>query len=205
LLAREIDHRVKNSLAVVASLLSMQRSSSENDETRRALADAADRVRAVARVHEQLHQSDTLGQVAFDQYLSQMCADLAASMRKKGVELSCEADPVKLPAEIAMPLALITNELVTNAFKHGVTGGATKIGVRVKAAPDHIELDISDNGPAGIVMTGHAGLGLTIVDALSRQLCATFRQPGAGEPAHFVFHVPIDGQAISNVNQSRTT
>ena len=181
LLAREIDHRVKNSLTIVASMLSMQRNASLSDETRAALDDAADRVVAVARVHEQLHRSAELGVVAFGAYLRQLCGDLAASMRRPEAEVDCRVDAVDLPAETALSLALIANELITNAFKHGCAAGATRIAVTLMKDGDGVTLTVSDNGrgiPADFALQG--SLGFKLIGALGRQLQAnaTFPEPG---------------------------
>ena len=192
LLAREIDHRVKNSLAVVGSLLHMQRRASASDETRGALAEAADRVMAVARVHERLHQSNQIGLVAFGDYLDQMCKDLEASMRDHAVELEWHAVPVDLSAEQALPLALIANELVTNAFKHGRNGGATMIRISLEHAADSVVLTVSDNG-AGMPATTPdrpVSLGFKLISTLTRQLDAKATFPHAGAPARFTIELP---------------
>ena len=192
LLAREIDHRVKNSLTVVASLLSMQRGASVSADTRAALDEAADRVMAVARVHERLHKADELGVVAFAKYLDELCHDLASSMGSSAVELECHTAPVDLAAEDAMSLALIANELITNAFKHGCAAGATTISVVLDADARSIRLTIADNG-AGLASSPAAksgSLGLKMVDALSRQLRAETIFPSAGMPATFAVSIP---------------
>ena len=188
LLAREIDHRVKNSLAVVGSLLHMQRNASASHETRAALAEATDRVMAVARVHERLHKSHAVGVVAFGDYLQQMCIDLGKTMHGHGITLDCRVDAVDLPAEQAMSLALIANELVTNAFKHGRAGGATLIDITLDHAPGTVTLTVVDNG-AGIPPSGvgqPTSLGFKLITALSRQLQATTTIPAPGAPARFV-------------------
>lgn len=199
LLAREIDHRVKNSLAVVGSLLSMQRGLSSSEETHEALEEAADRVLAVARVHQQLHKSHQLGFVAFADYLKELCSDLSVSMRRRGVTLNFKAVPVDLPAEPAMSLALIANELVTNAFKHGCAAGATAISVSLEQDADDLILTVSDNG-AGLPTTTtgpRASLGFKLIDALARQLSATPMFPQPGSPAVFSLRVPNSVLAAS--------
>ena len=191
LLAREIDHRVKNSLAVIGSLLTMQRGASTSPETRAALDEAAARVIAVARVHERLHKSHALGVVAFADYLEEMCEDLDRSMSRRGVRLDCSVVPVDLPAERAMSLGLIANELVTNAFKHGCAAGATTIGVQLDRTAETVILTVRDDG-AGIPAAGGEGapsLGFKLIDALARQLDAKTRFPVPGEPASFVIEI----------------
>ena len=193
LLAREIDHRVKNSLAVVGSLLHMQRGGSTSEETRAALAEAGDRVMAVARIHEQLHKSHEVGVVAFGDYLRQMCADLGKTMRGHGVTLECHAEAVDLPAESALSLALIANELVTNAFKHGRAGGATRIELLLERRSGKVVLVVADNG-AGMNADAKdrpVSLGFKLIGALSRQLKAKAIFPPAGSPARFAIEMPV--------------
>ena len=192
ILAREIDHRVKNSLTVVGSLLSMQRNSSSSNETREALDEAAARVIAVARVHESLHKSDVLGIVAFGEYLRELCTDLASSMRRSNVKMDCRTVAVDMPAEAALSLALIANELITNAFKHGAAAGATEISVELTDAAGDLRLTVSDNG-TGIAerQTGSSSsLGLKLVSVLARQLNAEATLPSPGTPAIFAISVP---------------
>ena len=192
LLAREIDHRVKNSLTIVGSLLSMQHKASESAETRAALAEAKSRVIAVARVHEQLHKSHQVGIVAFADYLRQLCHDLEFSLRRAGVELDFAADPVDLPAEQAMTLAIVVNELVTNAYKHGGAAGANKITVRLAQHGNELHLTVADDGtglPATAVATS-PGLGFRLIESLSKQLSAKLIMPKPGGPAQFGLILP---------------
>lgn len=192
LLAREIDHRVKNSLTVVGSLLTMQRSATKSDETRAALDEAAARVIAVARVHERLHKSDQLGVVAFGAYLDDLCHDLSSSMRRSDIEMDCRTVATDMPAEQAMSLAMIANELITNAFKHGAAAGATKVSVELTEESDMLKLTVADNG-AGIPASStgvSSSLGLNIVKALARQLKAEAVLPAPGMAAKIVISIP---------------
>ena len=191
LLAREIDHRVKNSLTVVGSLLRMQRTSLLSPETRAALNEAADRVVAIARVHERLHKSHELGVVAFGEYLQQMCNDLETAMGPADVEVECHVVAIDVAADAAMPLALIVNELVTNAYKHGAAAGAKTISVSLSRGAGTVTLDIRDDG-AGMpdpMPDGNASLGLKLVEAMVAQLGADANFPAPGQPATFTLTV----------------
>ena len=192
MLAREIDHRVKNSLAIVGSLLSMQRSATSSEETRAALAEAANRVIAVARVHERLHKSHQVGIIAFAEYLEKLCLDIAKSLQRSGVKLDYKADPIELPAEQALSLALVANELVTNAFKHGCAAGAKCISVSLSRRPDTLLLTVADDG-AGLPLAQESkssGLGFKAIKTLSKQLGAVLTLPKPGSPAEFHLVVP---------------
>ncbi len=195
LLAREIDHRVKNSLAIVGSLLSMQRKTSTSAETRNALEEARNRVIAVARVHEQLHQSHLVGIVAFAPYLQQLCRELESSLQQPGVALKVEADPIDLPAETAITLAIIINELVTNAYKHGATAGAKTILVQFERQPGSLQLRVADDGAglpylANLPGGSRTGLGFKLIESLAKQLRGKLTLPGPGGAAEFVLNIP---------------
>ena len=194
LLAREIDHRVKNSLTIVGSLLSMQHGATTSEETRAALSEARSRVIAVARVHEQLHKSHQVGIVAFADYLKQLCHDLEYSLTRTGMTLEFSADHVDLPAEQAMTLAIITNELVTNAYKHGGAAGAKTITVQLALVNDKLQLSVGDDG-AGLPPNPAAkppGLGLRLIKNLSKQLGAILTMPAPAEPARFSLIMPYN-------------
>ena len=192
MLSREIDHRVKNSLAIVGSLLSMQRSVSASEETRAALAEASNRVIAVARVHERLHKSHQVGIIAFAEYLEKLCFDIAKSLQRSGVKLEFKADPIELPAEQALSLALVANELVTNAFKHGCAAGARCISVSLSRRLDTLLLTVADDG-GGLPIgqdTKSSGLGFKAIKTLTKQLGAVLTLPKPGSPAEFHLVVP---------------
>lgn len=191
ILVREIDHRVRNSLMIVSSLLSMQSGSSPSDEVKQALETAAKRLLAVARIHERLYKGSQLGIVQFDDYLRQICTDLSASLARDGVVLQVKTVPVGLAVDHAVPLGLITNELVTNAFKH-CKGDHITIRVELEHAADGYMLTVSDNGagmPDDFVDGSGQGLGMQVVSLLAEQIGSRMVMPSAGEAA--LFKVPI--------------
>lgn len=120
LLAREVDHRVKNSLQMVTSLLAMQADSAASESEQLALQQACSRVQAVAHTHGLLYRADGSATVPFQDYLASLCRDLQASLASEqgGRRIELSAEPAEIPADYALPLALVVNELVTNAMKH---------------------------------------------------------------------------------------
>ena len=172
LLMKEVDHRVKNNLQIVSSLLHLQA------KTAGAAAgqfhNAAARVAAIAAVHQQLHSFDDVGTVVLDRQLIDLCRGIAAasSSPDRAWPVVVEADPLVIATDMAVPLALIVNELVTNAIQHSTTAGAGgSIHVRLKSYPDNFSISVSDpgDGPAG----GQTGrLGTRIIETLARQINA---------------------------------
>ncbi|WP_183843109.1 sensor histidine kinase [Rhizobium etli] len=193
IMLREMSHRVKNSLALVAAVLAMQARSARQPEVGQALRDAEARVGTIAQVHDQLWRQPNIETVDLADFLSSLCQRLQQSSSRHS--LSVNADPCIVDADRAIQIALLVNELVTNAFKHAfpdICGGVT---VSTRCIGDEIRLEVADNGtglPAEFSSFEGDGksLGMKIVRALVQQLRAELhienRQPGSG----FVIRLP---------------
>lgn len=165
LMAREIDHRVMNSLQFVAGLLSMQSRSVGVGEVASQLTDAATRVAAVARVHRNFYSSES-DEVSCIAFLTRLCADLSEIC---GVAIEVNGDEGTVPTTMIQPIGLLTNELVVNAAKHG----AGKVEVLYTVEGDRSELSVCDQGagvPAGFDPATSQGLGMKVVTLLAKQL-----------------------------------
>lgn len=197
ILLREVNHRVKNSLQLVASLLSMQRSQIKDPETRRHFEDAAQRIATVASVHQRLYRDERIDRVALDQFLEELCADLVAVAPARNIEIKCSADPCALPTERIIPVAIIVNELILNAFKHSFPDGrAGTIRLECREEPGLIIVSVGDDGvqlPADFqIAARERGLGMRIIVGLVKQLRATFESRSTGGGKMFVLRVPIE-------------
>ena len=165
LMAREIDHRIMNSLQFVAGLLSMQSRSAGEGEVASQLTEAATRVAAVARVHRNFYSSET-DEVSCIAFLTRLCADLSDIC---GVPVEVSGDEGTVPTTMIQPIGLLTNELVNNAAKHG--GG--KVAVAYRVADGRRELSVCDQGqgvPPAFDPANSKGLGMKVVNLLARQL-----------------------------------
>jgi two-component sensor histidine kinase len=177
LLLQEMNHRVNNSLQIIASILLLKAQTVQSEETRRHLRDARERVIAVATVQEQLHPSPFGAQIEAAPYLKRLCESLAASMMggDPAVSLRVEAGEGAMTSEQAVSMGLITTELMINALKHAFPEGAKgTIVVRYESGSAAWRLSVSDDG---VGMSGRlpeapvrTGLGTSIVEALTRQL-----------------------------------
>jgi two-component sensor histidine kinase len=174
LLLKELNHRVKNNLQIVSSLLHLQA------KTAGAAAgqfnNAAARVAAIALVHQQLHKYDDVGTVALDRYLIDLCQAMtaASSSPDRAWSLVVDADPLILSTDVAVPLALVVNELVTNAIQHSKPiGESGTLHILLKCHPDTFAISVSDAGDGPAAAQSPAGLGTRIVDTLARQINAT--------------------------------
>lgn len=180
-LLKELYHRVKNNLQVIASMINLQERAIPDHATRFALKDAADRVRAMALVHEKLYQSSDLSSIALDDYIAQLCRQLgtAAAADRRGIVLVTEVEPVEIGLDIAIPLGLVLNELISNSLKHAFPAGRRgRIAVRLERESDAtMRLTVSDDGiglPPGMTPTFTPSLGLKLVAALAAQLDGDF-------------------------------
>src|SRR5688572_5222245 len=165
LMAREIDHRVMNSLQFVSGLLTMQSRSTDAADASAQLQEAATRVAAVARVHRNFYSSDT-EEVSCLAFLSRLCADLSEIC---GVEVEVTGDEGSVPTTWIQPIGLLTNELVTNAAKHG----AGKVAVIYRADGAARELSVCDEGEglaSNFDPAASSGLGMKVVGLLAKQL-----------------------------------
>jgi len=189
ILLQELQHRVANSLQIIASVLMQSARSVNSEETRGHLRDAHNRVMSVAAVQQQLTVS-THGEVELRTYLSELCRSISASMIGDRDRLSLEvsADDSVASSTVSVSLGLIVTELVINALKHAFPDGRSgKIAVDYRVLEDGWRLSVKDDG-VGLPSepdSVHLGLGTSIVESLARQLGARVEVDEAA-PGHSV-------------------
>lgn len=208
-LLKELYHRVKNNLQLVISLFNLQARTLDDGRAQRALQEAANRVRAMALVHERLYQSRTLGTIRLDDYVGELCDQLAStgSARERGIVLARDVAPVDVGLDLAVPLGLLLNELVSNSLKHAFPDGRRgTIHVTVAREPDDgvdandqlLRLTVRDDGiglPPDTDGTSPHTLGLRIVSALSEQLHGRLvLENRGGACIRLVFHPGPNGE-----------
>src|SRR5438552_17659568 len=146
-LLREVNHRVGNSLQIIASLLHLQANSAAQDDVKAALTNAMGRVAAVAQVHRRLYTSHDLKSVMLNQYLDALLEDLRRSAEGNRMSrLTLKAEPVEIDPDRAVAIGIIVNELVMNAVKYAYPDGAGPIHVELGAQGEDLSLSISDDG-----------------------------------------------------------
>ena len=173
LLLKEVDHRVKNSLQVVSSILQLQARTA--GPAARQFHDAAARVAAIATVHQQLHKYDDVGTVALDRYLIDLCRGLAAasSSPDRAWSIVVDADPLSIRTDTGVPLGLMVNELITNAIQHSSrVGDCGSISVVLKARSDTFSISVCDPGDGPAAAETHSGLCTRIIETLAQQINA---------------------------------
>jgi two-component sensor histidine kinase len=195
-LLREITHRVKNSLAIVASMLKLQSTDVDDPALTRHLEEAAYRISAVAKAHERIHQGNDTDSLDLGIYIEQICRDLNEAVSHCNIAVEAEHG-IDIMTDRAIPIALIANELITNAVKYAYQGQPSG-NIRVRLARgdgDMIELSIRDEGaglPADFDPRSATGLGMRIVRAFSQQLNAEIAVRRLDPGTEFVLSVPRD-------------
>jgi two-component sensor histidine kinase len=182
-LLREVNHRIGNSLQIIASLLHLQANSSTQDDVKAALSNAMGRVAAVAQVHRRLYTSHAFNSVALDQYLEALLEDLRRSAEGNRMSrLTLKATSIDVDPDRAVSIGIIVNELVMNAVKYAYPDGPGPIHVELETAGKDVQLSITDNG-VGLGAKADprsTGMGQRIVSAMAAKLCANVER----DPSH---------------------
>jgi two-component sensor histidine kinase len=183
LLLRELHHRVKNNMQMLAGMLAGAQREASTDEARTILADASRRLIAVGTVQQMLYGSDSFSGVQAQDFLDRITSTVLEASGQRA-RLVTHADPIQLANDLAVPVSLILNELIANALKYGRPAtGETVIVVGFTETAGDFLLSIEDGGPGfDLVESGKRASGLGLVRGLVRQLggsLAVVRGPGA--------------------------
>jgi len=179
LLVREADHRIKNSLQLAISLLSVQLRGIEDRAAADALRGAITRISAIAASHLALQSSADLKDVDLTIVLKDLCAHFA-QLNPGIAMLYRPTAPLMLDADRAIPLGLTVSEVITNALRHAFpNGGAGSVAVETTIEPAHLVVRIRDDGVGMQPQTSDAGLGSRIIRSLAVQLAATIEVDSA--------------------------
>jgi PAS domain S-box-containing protein len=179
ILLKEIHHRVKNNLAVIASILSLQSANAPDKTYQDIFQECVNRIKTMSKIHTQLYQAKDLAHIDFKSYLQELIPELFRSyqVRADEVTLNLQIEDFTPDINTAIPLGLIVNELFTNAIKYAFSGGRKgEIRVSLKKHNSQIVLTVADNGigfPEDLDLTRAQSLGLQLVTALVQQLRGT--------------------------------
>lgn len=192
LLLKEVNHRVNNSLALVASMLHLQAATVE-DDVKAHLDEASHRITAIARAHQRLYQTEMFERIELGPYLEDICQSFSQSMPDCLLHVSIAAG-IEVPPDQAIPVALFVNELVTNSAKYGHPNSKCEVWIEVVRADAKISVSVRDKGiglPPNFESTPRTSLGMTLINAFAAQLGGKLeirrRDPGV----EFVLAFPI--------------
>lgn len=196
ILLQEIHHRVKNNLAAISGILELQSGTSDSEEVQQALCESQTRIKSMVMVHEKLYQSVSLKKIKMKTYLKELAEGISYTFttNSSAVDIQIEAsDDLELETEKVIPLGLLINELLVNAFKHAFSNQDEGIiWIKITQKGEVITLKVEDNGvglPAGFNPDDCDSLGMILIKVFSEQLHAkkTMQNtPGAC----FVFEFP---------------
>jgi two-component sensor histidine kinase/PAS domain-containing protein len=199
----ELNHRVKNNLAAVSSMLSMQ-ARLASPQVREQLQKAVDRIQAIGDVHASLYQEGSADEVDLGAYIRRLGERLAATVVDgERIRLEVAAESVTASLDEAVALGLIVNELVTNAAKHAYPPPASGvIRVRLERTPDGLALSVRDEGPGLSKVADGRGIGMRLVRSLAQQ-CRADLEISDGHGANFTVRLRDRGSHPSEATQSR--
>ena len=171
----EIDHRTRNNHQTVLAMIHLQAQRSTHDGVREALHQVADRIHAIAQATERLAlRSGDLESIRLDDHLCGLCEQIERGLSRHNVNVRCEVEEITTSADMAIPIAIIVNELVTNALKHAFDGRDEGDVVVTGRMNGELRLTVTDNG-VGIqrnTKVSRGGLGSKLVENFAKQLGA---------------------------------
>ncbi|KKC27166.1 histidine kinase [Sphingomonas sp. SRS2] len=171
---KEVDHRTRNNFQIAASLLLSRASGQDDPRLRDELQLAAGRLQSLAAAYSNLALSSAdLSTVLLHEHLREICDRIQEGMLPAGVALSFDAEPVQVPAQVAVAIALIVNECLTNAAKHAFPDGLGAVAVWLRPDGNDALITIEDDG-TGNKSDRNTGTGSKLIDVLARNLSAEF-------------------------------
>ena len=189
ILLRELEHRTKNNMAIMSSLLHFQARVASREETRAALKSASSRIRVMADLHNFLKPSDSNRLVSMDKYLSELFDKMEEFQGQASITLSVNAEDMDLPENLALPVAILVNELVTNSLKYGFPD-ARHGNIEVRLCKNgELLLEVRDDG-VGCPTDAKAGVGSRLMQAMAQQLRGTLTRELADPGCRTIIRVP---------------
>ena len=193
-LLHEVDHRVKNNLQLISSLLLLQNRRVTDPAVKASLRGMLERVSAIATVHRRLFQSDDVERFDVSAFVRDLVGDMMGSARRDDITVRLDLERIDVAASKAAPLALVISELFSNALRHGFPpGSGGEIFVGITRNEGEFRIEIADTGVGVENSATSGGFGLTIVQLLCQQLKARSETTSAEPGTRVVVHLPVNG------------
>lgn len=195
ILLREIHHRVKNNLQMISALLYLHGKSVDDSSAQEALMESQNRVQSMAMIHQNLYQDENLLGVSIKDYLDKLLNHLISSynIEKDRITILKKIDIPQMDVDTVIPLALIINELISNALKYAFRDGRHgEIKVSLQQTDGLINLEVSDNGmglPEHFSVESSSNFGLKLINILCDRLGATWTAHSE-KGTRIVIHIP---------------
>jgi len=175
----EIHHRVKNNLQMVSSILDLQARDLTDEKSMRVIEDSLSRINAISLIHKRLYQSDNIRGIKINTYLQELAIDIlknfSSSVTTTPIQLTCKVDDINMDLESAIPIGLITAELITNSCKYAFLSiEKPEITITLNKQQDALVLIVTDNGVGKQAAVNESGtsFGTKLIKSLSRKLRA---------------------------------
>jgi PAS domain S-box-containing protein len=174
-LLKEIHHRVKNNLMMISSLLNIQSRYIKDHDVKEMFLESRNRAKSMAFIHQKLYQTGDMNNIEFSEYLRNLATEIMHSYTSKNarIELKLDLEPNTIDVDRAIPLGLISTELIINCFKHAFPEGTGEISVKFNKEDGLLNLIIKDDGigfPEGYDFRTQGNMGMNLVNALTDQI-----------------------------------
>lgn len=193
-LLRELKHRVKNSLAIVSSLLSLSARTITDKSDSRIFLESTGRINTISAIYEQLSLSESFDNIDIDVYIRDLVIMLskAYTADSDNIRFICKIENMTIPLGLAAPLGLIINELITNSIKYAYPNGLKgEVRIGLERSGESAVMTIADDGPGlpeGVDPEQTSGIGLRIVGMMAKQINGKLRfERGKGTTAVLIF------------------
>jgi two-component sensor histidine kinase len=195
--AREVEHRVKNTLQLISSIVLLQGRRAPDEGAKAALRAVQQRVAAVSVAHRHVGWEGEAEQVELAALVREIVGDLAGSAGREGVEIDLDLESVTIPGRQGAPVALLVSEAVGNALRHAYPAGRTgRVRVALRRVETNFELSVADDGVGIAPGTPPAGFGLTVAQLMAQQLRGKLTTDVAQPGVRLSVVVPMDSQAV---------
>jgi two-component sensor histidine kinase len=192
-LMREVNHRVNNSLQIVAAMLQLHGAATANEDVRNELKEASGRIAAVARAHRRLHSGDSIEAIDLGGYLHDVCGDIAAATPHCAIEIIA-VPGIVIGTDRAVAAVLAVGEMITNAAKYAYPGRQGRVWVELSGDPaDRVAISVRDKGdglPADFNVRA-GGLGMRLVRSFAQQLRGNLDVVRHDPGTEFVLTFPV--------------
>jgi two-component sensor histidine kinase len=191
ILLRELHHRTKNNMSIMAALLRAQARAAENRETQDALISAARRINIMGTLQEYLRPSKTDNRVALGDYLHELSMRMEELRPNTAVNIVLDSENIEISERLALPLGIVINELVTNSLKYAFPDGRDGT-VEIKVWKDGVlVLEVSDNG-IGCPEDAKQGVGTRLMELMAKQVHGTIERQPKEQGCKTLVRVPLD-------------
>ncbi|NBC26452.1 MAG: PAS domain S-box protein [Bacteroidetes bacterium] len=205
-LLSEIHHRVKNNLAIVSSLIELQKDGVDA-EVKSSFRDVQSRIKSIALIHEKLYQNTIFSEVELSVYLQELAEMISNTYRskQKSINFTFNLENIKVEMTLAVPIGLICNELINNSFKHAFSQQESgEIAITLRTSGTNGILEVADNGmglPDDFSLDRTGGLGVTLLNVLTDQIDGELMVK-KGETTRFELMFPIGSETKKAENRS---